>query len=298
MADDPLTLTGESLELELNPSVGGAISNLTFLSGELRVPILRKSHSPLENVLDSACFPLVPFSNRIRGGRFCFGGAEIRLAPNMAGDPSPLHGQGWTGAWSVEDSSGDEAVLAFDHPAGEWPWSYRATQRFRIEASALHMRIECRNLSDRPMPCGLGFHPYFPCGPETRIAAGVDHVWTVDRDILPVDKVEADGRYAIADDPVCGRGLDNGYGGWSGRALLTDPEWPFDIMLSSPVARFFQLYSPQSGGLFVAEPVSHANAALNAPQERWAELGIQILGPGQEMALDARIAARARSTTG
>ena len=48
-----------------------------------------------ENVLDAASFPLVPYVNRIRGGRFTFRGREVRLAPNMAGDPSPLHGQGW-----------------------------------------------------------------------------------------------------------------------------------------------------------------------------------------------------------
>ena len=47
-----------------------------------------------------ASFPLVPFVNRIRGGRFTFRGREVRLAPNMAGDPSPLHGQGWLNPWT------------------------------------------------------------------------------------------------------------------------------------------------------------------------------------------------------
>ena len=49
-----------------------------------------------------ASFPLVPYVNRIRGGRFTFRGREVRLAPNMAGDPSPLHGQGWLSPWQVE----------------------------------------------------------------------------------------------------------------------------------------------------------------------------------------------------
>ena len=87
---------------------------------------------------------------------------------------------------------------------------------------------------------------------------------------------------------------DNGYSNWSGRALLTDADWPFEIELSSPQARFFQLYSPEQGGIFVAEPVTHANAALNEPEDDWARLGIQILPPGEEMALDARIAVEPR----
>ena len=43
------------------------------------------------------------------------------------------------------------------------------------------------------MPCGLGQHPYFPCGPETRIDTQVADVWTIDEHVLPVEKVPADG---------------------------------------------------------------------------------------------------------
>lgn len=289
MADTLLTLASSHLELELSPSIGGAISNFTWTGSGRRTPILRQGHTPLEKVLDAASFPLVPFVNRIRGGAFDFRGRQVRLTPNMAGDPSPLHGQGWTSAWRVEQAADAQADLVFDHSAGEWPWAYRALQSFRLEQDSLHLRLACRNQSDEPMPCGLGFHPYFPCGPETRIQTQVAQVWTVDEQVLPVARMPAVGRYAIGDDPVCGRGLDNGYSGWSGRALLTDPGWPFELLLSSPDARFFQLYSPDSGGIFVAEPVTHANAALNASVEDWPALGIRILQPGEEMALEARL---------
>jgi aldose 1-epimerase len=59
--------------------------------------------------------------------------------------------------------------------------------------------------------------------------------------------------------------------------------------LSSPDADFFQVYSPASGGLFVAEPVTHANAALNEPEERWPELGLRVLGPGETISLTMRL---------
>ncbi|MGN6156341.1 MAG: aldose 1-epimerase [Sphingomicrobium sp.] len=294
MTDASLTLSSDILELRLSPSIGGAISDFAWKDGGDRRPILRESHTPLENVLDASCFPLVPFVNRIRGGCFTFRGRQVRLSPNMAGDPSPLHGQGWTSPWRVESRADSQAVLAFDHRSGEWPWTYEARQTFRIEGNALHLRLECRNNSAEPMPCGLGFHPYFPCGPGTRIQTEVAGVWTVDKDVLPVARMPAEGRYAIGDDPVCSRGLDNGYDGWSESAILTDPDWPFEIELSSPQARYFQLYSPDHGGIFVAEPVTHANAALNEAEEDWPRLGIEILEPGEEMALDARIAVEPR----
>jgi aldose 1-epimerase len=55
------------------------------------------------------------------------------------------------------------------------------------------------------------------------------------------------------------------------------------------VARFFQLYSPALGGIFVAEPVTHANAALNAPENQWLELGMRVLDPGESIDLTMRL---------
>ena len=60
------------------------------------------------------------------------------------------------------------------------------------------------------------------------------------------------------------------------------------LRLSSPDAGRFQVYSPASGELFVAEPVQNANAALNAPQEQWPELGIALLERDGQTALHAR----------
>jgi aldose 1-epimerase len=290
----PLILSTGHLELTLSPSIGGSISALEWIAGDRRVPVLRKCNSCSENVLEAASFPLVPYVNRIRGGRFAFRGREVVLAPNMAGDPSPLHGQGWLAPWQVESSAATQAVLSFRHPPGEWPWEYLAEQQFELDESGLSVRLTCRNLSDTPMPCGLGQHPYFDCGPETRIDTQVSHVWTIDEHVLPVEKIPVDGRFDLADRPVCGQDLDHGFGGWGGTARMTDPDWPFDVELTSPDAHFFQLYSPASGGIFVAEPVSHANAALNAPEEQWEELCLKVLQPGGEMSLAMRLEVTAK----
>jgi aldose 1-epimerase len=287
-------LSAGHLRLELSPSVGGAISAFQWNHGDRARAILRDCHSPLENVLEACSFPLVPFVNRIRDGRFTFRGRDVVLRPNMAGDPSPLHGQGWLNAWQVERSDGASAVLSYRHEAGEWPWAYEARQEFALDESRLSIRLTCRNMSDEPMPCGLGQHPYFPCGPETRIDTQVTDVWTIDEHVLPVERIPAEGRYDLSNRLVCGQGLDHGFGGWGGEARMTDPAWPYALKLSSPTAKFFQLYSPETGGIFVAEPVSHANAALNAPEAQWDELGMRVLDPGEAMALDMRLEVIAR----
>jgi aldose 1-epimerase len=283
-------LSAGNLEVRLNPSIGGSISAFEWVGEDyVRTPLLRGCNSCSKNVLEAANFPLVPFVNRIRGGRFTFRGREVVLRPNMAGDPSPLHGQGWLAAWRVLSASDSAAELAYEHPPGEWPWAYEARQRFLLDDRGLTLRLACLNLSAEPMPCGLGQHPYFPCSAETRIDAKASHVWTIDEHVLPLMKIAATGRYDLTDRMVCGQDLDHGFGGWSGRARMHDPGWPAAIALSSPDANFFQLYSPVDGGLFVAEPVTHANAALNAPEEEWAELGLRVLEPGEEMSLTMRL---------
>lgn len=287
----PLTLSAGSLTLQLVPPLGGSIAALIYATpdGE-RIPCLRGVEGNSSDPLDHACFPLVPFVNRVRGGRFVFHGREVVLRPNLSGDPSPLHGQGWRAAWEVSSAGAAAAELVFRHAPGEWPWAYEARQRFALDPEGLTIRLSCTNRDDEPMPCGLGLHPYFPCDAGTRIDAAVDCAWTVDERVLPVEKVQAEGTYDLRDRPICGQGFDNGFGGWDGLVRIETPGLPFRIELSSPDAPFLHVYSPESGGVFAAEPVSHANAALNEAEEDWPRLGLRVLEPGETMSLTVRIA--------
>ena len=96
-------------------------------------------------------------------------------------------------------------------------------QEFTLDERGLSVSLTCRNTSAEPMPCGLGQHPYFPCGPETRIDTDVTHVWTIDENVLPVEKVPATGRFDLSDRLVCGQDLDHGFGGWGGEARADRP---------------------------------------------------------------------------
>ncbi|MBV8687650.1 MAG: aldose 1-epimerase [Alphaproteobacteria bacterium] len=286
-----LNLSNGALTLVLAPSRGGSIARFDYRSTDgAAIPLLRGSEDPAGGaILDHASFPLVPYVNRIRGGRFPFRGREVRLAPNLPGDPSPLHGQGWLAPWEVDGASSTAAVLSYRHPAGEWPWAYDAAQHFSLDPGGFTAILSCTNRSAEPMPCGLGHHPYFPCTAETVLDTGVADVWTVDDKVLPVERIAAEGRYDLRNRRICGQGLDNGFSGWLGLARIETPGAPVRIELSSPEAAFFQVYSPESGGLFVAEPVTHANAALNEPEETWPELGLRVLDPGETMSLTMRL---------
>jgi aldose 1-epimerase len=283
-----LRLHANSLELAIAPKIGGSIARLDWIGGGKPIPILRGCEDVPAHVLEAGSFPLVPYVNRIRDGRFSFRGRAIRLAPNMTDDPSPLHGQGWLGAWEVVGCSDTRAELRFAHEAGEWPWTYEARQSFLLRPTRLDLVLSCRNLSDEPMPCGLGQHPYFPCDSATKLRTQVSHAWTIDHKVLPVERVEASGRFDLTDRPICARDLDHGFEGWGGKARIAFGNG-LSVEMSSDTARFFQVYSPAGGKLFVAEPVTHRNAALNEPEEQWPEAGLKVLEPGEEMALAMRL---------
>ncbi len=94
----------------------------------------------------------------------------------------------------------------------------RGAQEFALDERGFSVRLTCRNTSNEPMPCGLGQHPYFDCGPETRIDTKVDCAWTIDERVLPIEKFPREGRYDLRNRLVCGQDLDNGFGGWGGEA--------------------------------------------------------------------------------
>ena len=282
-----ITLSSGPLRLALAPERGGCVTRFDHVavSGS-KTEIFRGVEGAPDFILDAASFALVPFCNRVRGGTFDFRNRKVTLAGNLPGEPSPLHGQGWVSTWEVVRCSKDAAELLFHHAADEWPWDYEARQFFTLRPTGLEVVLSCSNLSDQPMPCGLGHHPYFRCDGDTRLDAKVACAWTIDEQVLPVENVPAEGRYDLRRRAVCGQDLDNGFGGWDGRARI---DGALRIELSSPEAKFFHLYSPPVGGFFAAEPASHANAALNEPQHEWAELGLRVLDPGETMTLTMRV---------
>ncbi len=287
----PVTVSLEAgkLTVRLVPAIGGSIARFDHLSDRGQQPLLRPAAPGATSILAMASFPLVPFANRIRGGRFACDGKSIALAANLTGDASPLHGQGWLGQWHVVSAQQQRAELAFSHLAGEWPWDYEAWQDFALDDNGLTVTLRCRNLSPSPMPCGLGQHLYFPCDAHTMLDARVSSAWTVDADTLPVDRVEAQGEYDLHNRRIADTNLDNAFEGWAGTADIVWPGAPVRLRMSSPDAGNFHVYSPVQQDYFAAEPVQNAICALNAPPAQWEELGLAMLSQGATHELTMRL---------
>ena len=244
-----VTIAAHGYRCVVAPALGGSLLRLDYCD----VPLLRPSDDATDPT-QAANFPLLPFANRIGNGCFTFGDRDVALAPEPSTAPHAHHGQAWRTSWEVESCADDQILLAYRHHAGDWPWSYRATQHVALDAEGLRITLTLENLSGSAMPAGAGIHPYFVRHTTSRIIAWARTIWRNDETGLAVAP-EADSRFA-------GRalslsdldGIDNFF---AGPAEVLIEGGPMSVRLAGDPSVGFHLYAPVSQNYFCVEPVSH-----------------------------------------
>lgn len=284
---DTLTLENGSTRLELLPEIGGAIARYRTDLPDRSVDWMRPASDEGRrgDVLELSCFPLVPFSGRIRNGRFRFAGRDWELPLNFLPEKHTIHGHGWHGSWAVEGSTRRDARLEFRHRADQWPWSYRALQTFALGDEDLTVALEVENTSDAPMPVGIGLHPYFPRTPRARIAARCEKMWMTDDEVMPTElsplTPEKDLRSGFEPDSGF---ADNTFAGWDRRAHIVWPERSAELTIeASDPLDYLVVYAPTGGDFFCVEPVSNVADAFNMMARGEADHGARVLQPGEKL---------------
>ena len=242
-----------------------------------------------------ASFPLVPYSNRIRDGRFNFHDRMVE-EPIAPGHSNALHGHGWRVPWQVTAREDDTLTMEYAHRpapgAAGWPWPYRAWQRLALTPRALSMTIGIENRAAETMPAGLGHHPYFPRSPQTRVTATIAGIWWPEAGQLPIERMapppDCDPRRGILVDEV---GLDHGYAGWDGSARIELPERRAAVtMTADPALSTLVIFSPPGRGFVCVEPVSHCIDAFNLAAQGMGDTGMRVLTPGESWEVTVRFA--------
>jgi aldose 1-epimerase len=259
-----------ALRLALRPDLGGCIAGLWHR----HTPILR-SAEPAELGASrlSACYPLVPYSNRIGHARFRWKGRDFATRPNFGDGPHSVHGVGWQRPWETLSSSAVEVVLRHRHaPDADWPFAFEATQYFSLSPQAMHVEMVVTNLADEPQPIGLGWHPYFPRRARSRLHVELAQRWDNDAGGLPVRKVAQPG----IDADVAHLDFDHCFDGWRGAARIRDER--FALQLSSSLDRLV-VYTPATRDYFCVEPVSHVSNAIHMAEPL--AHGLRSVAPGE-----------------
>jgi aldose 1-epimerase len=249
---------------------------------------------------------LFPFPNRIRAGRFTWDGREYQLPLNDGPRETSIHGFACRRPWRVVGQGADGAtawVVGEFHGATDapdcrdlWPADYRLRVTYRLAAGRLRVEAEVHNTDARPLPFGLGYHPYFrlPFAPgataaDCTVQVPARALWRLDN-MLPTgervpldaardlngphrfDELHLDDVYTdLPPVPAAADGLIE-------RAVLRTKDAALRVRCSEEF-REMVLYTPGNRQAFCVEPYTCPTDAVNL-QARGIDAGWLTLPPG------------------
>lgn len=144
---------------------------------------------------------LFPFPGRIPAATYAWEGRTYQL-PARDGRGNAIHGFVHDRPWRVTSASATRVTGQFhasvDAPEllDLWPADFRIETTISLLPRALHIEWTVTNPADRPLPCGLGAHPYFrvPLGgdspDECLVAIPVRRRWEL-VELLPTGRTLA-----------------------------------------------------------------------------------------------------------
>jgi aldose 1-epimerase len=115
---------------------------------------------------------LVPWPNRIAGGRYRWHGQELQLPLTEPEDGNAIHGLVRWAAWIAEEQEPERVVLRHElHPQPGYPFALSLRVEYALSAKGLRVTTTATNTGAEACPYGAGAHPYLAPGTGTVDAA-------------------------------------------------------------------------------------------------------------------------------
>lgn len=289
----PITLSSGAVSAVVEPAFGGRITAFRHGGKDIFAPVPVDGSRDLSAPASCGCFPLVPWSNRIRDARLSLEGETFDLTVTEKPAGHAIHGHGLRRIW-IPETEGKTVRMHYAHEGGVqgWPWPYRAAQVISVDDDGMSVTLSVVNMGDGAMPAGLGLHPYFPRTSGMRVTLPVETAWPP----TEADKFPAAGGHPVpiehdlrnpAPVPL---GVDQGFGGWGKTATVAWPETGMALTMTGegPLDHVV-VYTPVHRDYFCIEPVTHAIDAANmAENQGLAGTGHVMLAAGAEMSVTVR----------
>jgi aldose 1-epimerase len=148
-------------------------------------------------------FPILfPFPNRIRAGQFIWDGKKFNLPIGDPAHKNAIHGFAVNRSWRVVDQGADASSAwltgefhgSIDAPEARslWPADYRIRVTYRLSDHILRVEADADNPDSKPLPFGLGYHPYFQLasfgGEQANVTVAANKIWELEEN-LPTGKL-------------------------------------------------------------------------------------------------------------
>ncbi len=299
MSCAPVDLADGAARVTILPSTGGAVAAFAWQGVNVLRPMPPEA-AAARDVRLASCYPLLPYSNRIRDAALDAGGARHALRRNFGDHPHAIHGVGWQREWTTARIASAVAQLGLEHTAtGEaraaWPWPFAATQTFALADAGTHamlaVTLTIRNTGAGAFPFGLGWHPFLPRSATATLQFDADGWWHNDATQLPVTWKPTVAERDFAHPRVLeGTPLDTVFTGWRGRAVLEDTHSGLRTTVGADSAcAFLVVYAPPARDFVAIEPVTHETDAFNRSAHGESATGTRWLPPGAGFSCTMRI---------
>jgi aldose 1-epimerase len=161
-----LAPSGEQFELRhasqrvVVVEVGGGLR--TYRAGEREV---LDGYGPDEMAGGGRGQALMPWPNRLRDGRYEFGGRTLQLALSEPDTHNAIHGLvRWTNWIATEREPARVRMEHVLHPQTGYPFTLALAIEYVLDDGGLTVTTEATNAGGEPCPFGAGAHPYLTVG--------------------------------------------------------------------------------------------------------------------------------------
>lgn len=296
-----IALESGELRLELAPDVGAGVVGLWARAGSGWEAIMRPTPETAVDERNSsglASFVLAPYSNRIRGARLEFGGRQHQLEPNTP-EGNAQHGDVRRRPWQLLEHDARRALLAIDSrdfPDFNYPWPLSVQIEYGLDGRVQTTRLSLTNPGTRPMPAGIGLHPYFRrriagSGADALLSLGATSVYQTGPDLIPTAAAVPVPPELDLTSPrsTSGLALNHGFTSWDGRATLAWPGAGLALELhADPVFSHLVAYTAPDGSIAL-EPVTNATDGFNLMARGVPGTGVRVLQPGETLYGEVRL---------
>ncbi|MFJ9080422.1 aldose 1-epimerase family protein [Streptomyces sp. NPDC102278] len=110
---------------------------------------------------------LVPWPNRVSGGRYAWRGEELRLPLTEPEAGNAIHGLLRWASWEALERAEDRILLGTTlFPQPGYPFHLGVRVEYALGSQGLAVTVTARNLGGHAAPYGVGQHPYLTVGTE------------------------------------------------------------------------------------------------------------------------------------
>lgn len=283
-------LQNKHWQVGILPQTGASVAYGRVRYGGVWVDVMRPTaEQDYDNASLTASFLMIPWSNRIRNGKFRFNETSYQLS-NLKSDGTAMHGDVRHREWTVTHADNTKIRLTLnstEHEQVNFPFHFKTDVEYKLDDADFIMSIKIKSLDERDFPAGFGFHPYFVRQDGVQVKVPCNEYYEL-ANALPTTGIpqplpdQLDFRNLR---PLNEREIDDVFTSRIERqpAQIVYPDWNLQLNYHADERfKHFILFAPAGKPFFALEPITNANDGFNLYDQGITETGVFILKPNQE----------------